>query len=199
MRIRTKHTDAKGKINYKGYQAGLIKNGQLMKSGASTKAVSSKDWYKDFTKTTDATKDASLAKAAREKAERLRKQTLDMTNVSDDVKTALDDDGSDYGVDPVGKPYTKRDGTKTADYTQSKEYKDQEDRAKAAAEAKAKQDQNDRDGDRDAENRQEIEAEQQKESVVGSDEDTAADRGMNKGGLLKRPTKKKTKKKTKRY
>ena len=58
-----------------------------------------------------------------------------------------------------------------------------------------RKEQNDRDGDRDAENRQEVEAEQEKESVVGSDEDIAADRGMNKGGLASRRKTKKRKSK----
>ena len=44
----------------------------------------------------------------------------------------------------------------------------------------------------EAENRQEVEDARENESVVGSDEDDAADRGMNKGGLAsKRKTKKK--------
>jgi len=64
--------------------------------------------------------------------------------------------------------------------------RDQEARRKA---------QSDAEGDRDAENRQEVEAEQEKESVVGSDEDTAADRGMNKGGLASRRKTKKRKRK----
>jgi len=71
-----------------------------------------------------------------------------------------------------------------ADQAQIK--RDQEARRKA---------QSDAEGDRDAENRQEVEAEQEKESVVGSDEDTAADRGMNKGGLASRRKTKKRKRK----
>jgi len=139
--------------------------------GASGKGFKRDIRVKDFSTT-----------AAQKNAARLIKETKEEP-ASDDVKTALIDDGSDYGVDPVGKPYTKRDGTKTADYTQSKEYKDQVDRAKKA--------QSDADGDRDSENRQEIEALQQKESVVGSDEDIAADREMNKGGIIKKRKKKK--------
>jgi hypothetical protein len=68
----------------------------------------------------------------------------------------------------------------------------------AADQAQIKRDQEARrkeQNDREGENRQEVEAEQEKESVVGSDEDTAADRGMNKGGLASRRKIKKRKRK----
>ena len=68
----------------------------------------------------------------------------------------------------------------------------------AARQAQIKRDQEARrkeQNDREGENRQEVEAEQEKESVVGSDEDTAADRGMNKGGLASRRKIKKRKRK----
>jgi len=79
----------------------------------------------------------------------------------------------------------------------------------AKAEAKARKEQNDRDGDRDSENRQEAE-QQEKQANESSGSDSRPDNsasaysgsvqgkefGMNKGGLLKKPTKKK---KTKKY
>jgi len=47
MRLQKQNTK-KGKINYKAYRASLIKNNLLIKSGLTTKAVSYKDWYKDW-------------------------------------------------------------------------------------------------------------------------------------------------------
>ena len=114
---------------------------------------------------------------AQKKAAQLIKETKEDPS-SDDVKTALDDDGSDYGVDTgksVNYDYTK-DPAFIAD--------------KAKKEAQAAKDQ----ADENEQNRQTIERIQQKESVVGSRADRKADRNMNKGGLLKKPTKKKTKK-----
>ena len=77
-------------------------------------------------------------------------------------------------------------------YTETMRNKIEREKAEKIA-AIQKQLQNDRDGDRDAENRQEVEDARENESVVGSDEDTAADRGMNKGGLASRKSKKKKK------
>jgi hypothetical protein len=47
MRLQKQNTKD-GKLNYKGYRNSLLKNNMIIKSGLTSRAVSSKDWYKDW-------------------------------------------------------------------------------------------------------------------------------------------------------
>jgi len=131
------------------------------------------------------------------KAARLIEETKDMKGVSADVKTALDDDGSDYGADYY------YDYKKDPAYIASN-------KAKKNAEVKATattEDNNNtvstpsRSFDPNDSGMGAAVAEKEKASdkaakSAGATRSRGGSRefGMNKGGLLKKPTKKKTKK-----
>ena len=206
MRLQKQNTDKKGKINYKGYRNSLIKNGQLMKSGLTTKAVSYKDWYKDWDGKTK-TKTYEPPTLTVGSAEDLANRRL---NVRDPSGTKF----TNYEYDAEGNNLTVKGRKDLLDDVETR-YKDVlpdglgsrltpdevDDAIKSSAPTTV-----DSDFSNDNNNNNENNTASPSNPNVGnvdktvdSFENTAGGKFMNKGGLLKKPTKKKTKKKTKKY
>ena len=209
MRLQKQNTDKKGKINYKGYRNSLIKNGQLMKSGLTTKAVSYKDWYKDWDGKTK-TKTYEPPTLTVGSAEDLANRRL---NVRDPSGTKF----TNYEYDAEGNNLTVKGRKDLLDDVETR-YKDVlpdglgsrltpdevDDAIKSSAPTTVDSDFSN-DNNNNNNNNENNTASPSNPNVgnvdktVDSFENTAGGKFMNKGGLLKKPTKKKTKKKTKKY
>ena len=197
MRLQKQNTDKKGKINYKGYQTSLIKNGQLIKSGLTTKAVSSKDWYETWDGKTK-TKKYEPPTLTVGSAEDLANKRL---NVRDPSGTKF----TNYEYDAEGNNLTVKGRKDLLDDVETR-YKDVlpdglgsrltpdevDDAIKSSAPTTVDSDFS---NDNNNNNNNEITS----GPSVGYDKPTskenkAGGRFMNKGGLIKKPKKKKTKK-----
>ena len=198
MRLQKQNTK-KGKINYKGWRTSLIKNGQLMKSGLTTKAISSKDWYKDWDGKTK-TKTYEPPTLTVGSAEDLANKRL---NVRDPSGTKF----TNYEYDAEGNNLTVKGRKDLLDDVETR-YKDVlpdglgsrltpdevDDAIKSSAPTTVDSDFS---NDNNNNNNNEITS----GPSVGYDKPTskenkAGGRFMNKGGIIKKPTKKK---KTKKY
>tara|TARA_R110000772_G_scaffold261698_1_gene380287 strand:- start:30 stop:980 length:951 start_codon:yes stop_codon:yes gene_type:complete len=204
MRLQKQNTDKKGKINYKGYRNSLIKNGQLMKSGLTTKAVSYKDWYKDWDGKTK-TKTYEPPTLTVGSAEDLANRRL---NVRDPSGTKF----TNYEYDAEGNNLTVKGRKDLLDDVETR-YKDVlpdglgsrltpdevDDAIKSSAPTTVDSDFSN-DNNNNNNNNENNTASPSNPNVgnvdktVDSFENTAGGKFMNKGGLLKKPTKKKTKK-----
>ena len=209
MRLQKQNTDKKGKINYKGYRNSLIKNGQLMKSGLTTKAVSYKDWYKDWDGKTK-TKTYEPPTLTVGSAEDLANRRLGVRDPSGTKFT-------NYEYDAEGNNLTVKGRKDLLDDVETR-YKDVlpdglgsrltpdevDDAIKSSAPTTVDSDFSN-DNNNNNNNNENNTASPSNPNVgnvdktVDSFENTAGGKFMNKGGLLKKPTKKKTKKKTKKY
>jgi len=182
-----------GIANQSGVAMGLVNKNMVALTGINFKLGKEKGKDIPFN---NRVPDYSTSRAQK-KAAQLIEETKDMKGVSDDVKTALDDDGSDYGADYY------YDYKKDPAYIASN-------KAKKNAEVKATattEDNNNtvstpsRSFDPNDSGMGAAVAEKEKASdkaakSAGATRSRGGSRefGMNKGGLLKKPTKKKTKK-----
>jgi hypothetical protein len=203
MRLQKQNTNKKGKINYKNYRNSLIKNGQLIKSGLTTKTVSWKDWYKDWDGKTK-TKTYEPPTLTVGSAEDLANRRLGVRDPSGTKFT-------NYEYDAEGNNLTVKGRKDLLDDVETR-YKDVlpkglgsrltpkevDDAIKSSAPTTVDSDfSNDNNNNNDNENNTASSSNPNVGNVdttVDSFENTAGGKYMNKGGLLKKPTKKKTKK-----